>query len=118
MKRKTLYSLARGTGLETADGRLHNVKCYEERPMTHAVQKWGDSLVLRIPAAIASEMHIKRGTPVTLRLENGVLMVRVAKRAKRRRSRFKLSELLARMTPENFQPTYDWGPDVGSEVIE
>ena len=38
--------------------------------MTHAVQKWGDSLVLRIPAAIASEMHIKRGTPVTLRQDS------------------------------------------------
>jgi antitoxin MazE len=86
--------------------------------MTNAVQKWGNSLGLRIPAAIAEEMRIKRGTPVTLRLDGEVLTVRVARRAKRRRSRFKLSELLAQVTPENYQPTYDWGPDVGTEVIE
>lgn len=85
--------------------------------MKNAVQKWGNSLGLRIPAAIAAEMQIKRGTPVTLKLDDGVLTVRVARKAKRRRSRFKLSELLARVTPENFQPTYDWGPDVGTEVI-
>jgi antitoxin MazE len=84
-----------------------------------AVQKWGNSLGLRIPAAIAGEMHIKGGTPVTLRLEeDGVLTVRVAKPAKRRRSRFKLGELLARVTPDNFQPTQDWGADSGSEIVQ
>jgi antitoxin MazE len=86
--------------------------------MKNAVQKWGNSLGLRIPAAIAAEMQIKRGTPVTLRLDDGVLMVQVARPRRRRRSRFKMSELLARVTPENFQPAYDWGPDVGTEIIK
>lgn len=86
--------------------------------MTNAVQKWGNSLGLRIPAAIASEMQIQRGTPVTLRLDDGVLTVRVARTSRRRRSRFKLKDMIARMTPENLEPTYDWGPDVGKEIIE
>jgi antitoxin MazE len=87
--------------------------------MTNAVQKWGNSLGLRIPAAIAAEMQIKKGTPVRLQVEDGVLTVRVAQKARRRRrSRFKLDELLSRVTPENLEPTYDWGPDVGTEVIE
>ena len=84
--------------------------------MKNAVQKWGNSLGLRIPAAIAAEMQIKRGTPVTLRLDDGVLTVRVARKA-RRRSRFKLSELLAKVTPENMEPTYEWGTDVGKEIL-
>lgn len=85
--------------------------------MKNAVQKWGNSLGLRIPAAIASEMQIKRGTPVNLRVTDGVLTVQVARNAKRRRSRFKLKDLLDRVTPENFEPTYEWGPDVGKEII-
>ena len=85
-------------------------------PVRNAVQKWGNSLGLRIPAAIASEMRIKRGTPVTLRIEEGALTVRVARKSVRR-SKHKLQDLLEKITPENLQPTYDWGPDVGGELI-
>ena len=55
--------------------------------MTSSVQKWGNSLGLRIPATIASEMHMKRGTPVTLRLDDGDAPIRIARpsRASRRR---------------------------------
>jgi antitoxin MazE len=91
---------------------------HKERIMTNAVQKWGNSLGLRIPAAIAAEMQLKRGTSVTLRLEDGELKVRVARPRRRRQSRFILKDLIARMTPENLEPTYDWGPDVGKEIIE
>ena len=86
--------------------------------MKNAVQKWGNSLGLRIPATIASELQMKRGTPVTLQVSEGALVVRLAKKARRRRSRFKFSELMARVTPENTPPSYDWGPDVGKEIIE
>ena len=85
--------------------------------MTNAVQKWGNSLGLRIPATIANELHIKKGTPVELRVEDGVLTVRVARARRRKSSRFKLSELVARITPENLKSIYDWGNDVGTEVI-
>ena len=85
--------------------------------MKVAVQKWGNSLGLRIPAAIASQMRIKRGTPVTLQLADGVLSIRLARARTRRRSKFNLCDLLARVTPENIQPTYDWGPDVGKEIV-
>ena len=86
-------------------------------PTKNSVQKWGNSLGLRIPSAIASEMRIKRGTPVTLQVQDGILTVRVARSERRRRSKFKLRELLAQITPENVQPTYDWGRDVGGEVL-
>jgi antitoxin MazE len=85
--------------------------------MKNCVQKWGNSLGLRIPSAIAAEMHVKRGTPVTLQLQDGVLTVRAALAARRKASRFKLRELLDRITPENVQPTYDWGHDVGREIL-
>ena len=77
--------------------------------MPTAVQKWGNSLGLRIPAAIAEEMHIKSGTRVTLKLDEGVLLVRVAEPARRRRPKYKLKDLLDKITPANVQPTYSWG---------
>ncbi len=85
--------------------------------MKNAVQKWGNSLGLRIPAAIAAEMRIQRGTPVTLQLSDGVLTVRVARATRRKRSKFKLSTLLNQITPANCQPTYHWGRDVGREIV-
>jgi antitoxin MazE len=84
--------------------------------MKSAVQKWGNSLGLRIPAAIASQLRMKRGTPVTLQLEDDSLIVRVA-RPRRQRRRHALKKLLDQITPENVQPTYDWGQDVGGEVL-
>ena len=86
-------------------------------PMRNCVQKWGNSLGLRLPSAIASEMKIKRGTPVTLQLTDGILTVRVARATRRKRSKFALRKLLERITPENVQPTYDWGQDVGGEIL-
>ena len=86
--------------------------------MKNTVQKWGNSLGLRIPSAIAAEMRIKRGTPVTLDLDGGVLTVRVARASRRRKSKYNLKELIERITPENLPPMYDWGPDAGTEVIE
>ena len=85
--------------------------------MRNAVQKWGNSLGLRIPSAIAQEMNIKRGTPVTLRLADGVLTIRVAMRIKRRKSKHSLKALIHRMSADNVQPTYDWGADVGEEIL-
>jgi antitoxin component of MazEF toxin-antitoxin module len=54
---------------------------------------------------------------VTLHLSEGILTVRVARAARRKRSRLKLQDLLDRITPENVQPTYDWGRDVGKEIL-
>lgn len=82
--------------------------------MKNTVQKWGNSLGLRIPAAIAAEMNVSPGTPVTLTLADGALTVRVSRRARRPR-KHNLKTLLSQITPDNLQPTYNWGPDRGQE---
>ena len=82
----------------------------------NSLQKWGNSLGLRIPSAIAAELRMKKGTPVTLDVDDGVLTVRVARPAKRR-SKYKLRELLKQIKPENVPPLYNWGPDVGEEIV-
>lgn len=36
--------------------------------MTATIQKWGNSLALRIPLAVAKQIHVKEGDPVTLKV--------------------------------------------------
>ena len=77
---------------------------------TH-IQKWGNSLALRIPKAFAAEIHLEQGTPVEVSLVNGTLLV-----APLQQSAVTLEELLKGVTPDNLHHEVDTGPAVGSEV--
>lgn len=79
--------------------------------MSQKVQKWGNSLAVRIPKAIAAQVHLEEGTPLTLSVEEGKLVLAKA----RRRRRHTLEELLDRVTDDNIHPETDWGPPVGRE---
>lgn len=81
--------------------------------MTATIQKWGNSLALRLPKTLANEARIAEGTQVELvRTEEGVLV-----KAKRKPC-YRLSELLAGVTKKNTHPETDWGPSVGREVLK
>ncbi|HVW20152.1 MAG TPA: AbrB/MazE/SpoVT family DNA-binding domain-containing protein [Opitutaceae bacterium] len=69
------------------------------------IQKWGNSLALRLPKALAHDARLVHGSEFDLRLEDGrVVLVPLKKR------RPALEELLARVTPENTRSEADWGP--------
>ena len=66
--------------------------------MTATIQKWGNSLALRLPKTLADETHLAEGTRVELvRTEEGVLL-----KAKRK-PHYRLSELLASVNKRNIQ---------------
>ncbi|HEU0013237.1 MAG TPA: AbrB/MazE/SpoVT family DNA-binding domain-containing protein [Longimicrobium sp.] len=75
------------------------------------VQKWGNSLALRIPRSFASETALETGSEVDLTLEDGRLVV-----TRVRNPEFTLDGLLARVTPENRHDEIDTGPSVGREA--
>jgi antitoxin MazE len=50
--------------------------------MKTTIQRWGNSLALRIPKAFAEETHVKDGTAVVLSLSDGSLVMRPARRSK------------------------------------
>ena len=79
--------------------------------MTATIQKWGNSLALRIPHAVAKQIHVAEGDPVTLRVSAAGLTLKPTPK------RLKLDELLAQVTPENLHRATDWGADVGREVL-
>lgn len=43
---------------------------------TLKVQKWGNSLAVRIPAAIAKDAHFEEGVPVELSVDDGGVIVK------------------------------------------
>ena len=79
--------------------------------MLTKVQKWGNSLAVRIPKALADEAGLERDKQVNIHYEDGELRIRT-----RRRQRYDLDELLASV-PDDFEPEeWDIGPPVGNEV--
>lgn len=78
--------------------------------MTATVQKWGNSLALRLPKAIAQELEVSEGDSVDLKIRGDSLQVKPARRE------YRLAELLAEVKKENVHSEIDWGGAVGKEV--
>ncbi len=75
------------------------------------VQRWGNSLALRIPKPLAQEMAIAQGTFVELSLEAGRIVIEPLPAPQ-----YRLDQLLDGVTDENLQAETDWGHPVGQEV--
>ena len=74
------------------------------------VSKWGNSLAVRIPQAIAKEADLSEGDCLRLDLDrSGSIVLRPARR------RYELSELVSRITPKNRHRETGWGPPQGEE---
>ena len=74
------------------------------------VSKWGNSLAVRIPQAIAKQASLHEGDCVALALDtDGAVVLRPTRR------RYELSELVSRITPKNRHRETDWGQPQGEE---
>jgi len=76
------------------------------------VAKWGNSLAVRIPKAVAEEAHLQEGDSIMIEALDGHVELRPAERIPT------LEELVAQITKENRHPETDWGPDRGKEIVE
>ncbi|MHB1306102.1 MAG: AbrB/MazE/SpoVT family DNA-binding domain-containing protein [Limisphaerales bacterium] len=79
--------------------------------MMTSIQRWGNSLAIRIPRAFAAETRLRDGSQVELSLKGGALVVRPV-----RRSKLVLSDLLEKVTPSNRHDEVSTGDSVGQEV--
>ena len=76
------------------------------------IQKWGNSLGVRIPRSLAEEIGVGPGSEVSLSVLKGELIVKPESPA-----RFKLEDLLTGITPENLHLAVDTGKAVGVEIF-
>lgn len=79
--------------------------------MRARIQKWGNSLALRIPRSFARESGIETDSLVDLSLEDGRVVITPL-----REPELRLEELLAQVTDENRHSEWDTGPAVGNEA--
>jgi antitoxin MazE len=79
--------------------------------MKTRIQRWGDSLALRIPASLATETGLTEDSFIDLALVAGKLVISPAPHKP------SLDELLKGITPDNLHGEWDTGPDVGREVV-
>lgn len=80
--------------------------------MRTRIQKWGNSLGLRIPRTLARELRVEAGAEVEVSVERGRLVIKPSQRL-----RFRLKDLVAGITPDNRHEETDWGPPVGRELL-
>ena len=71
------------------------------------VAKWGASLAVRIPKAIAEQWHVREGSAVEIMYRGEQVVIR--------KKRYELSEMLAKVSPENLHSEVDFGPPAGRE---
>ena len=78
--------------------------------MLTRVQKWGNSLSLKIPKAFAEEPSVAEGSTIDLSVTNGELRVRPVRQRK-----YELSELLTEASEENLHDEVPTGEGQGRE---
>jgi len=79
------------------------------------IAKWGNSLAVRLPKAIAHDLGLVEGQPMDVAVESGAV------RLKPSAARVRLSDLVAeaeRLGPAAHPEIVAWGGDVGAEIIE
>jgi antitoxin MazE len=78
--------------------------------MTASIQKWGNSLAIRIPKPLAENLGVSEGSEVTIISEEGRLLISPAA------PHYKLDDLLKGITRKNLHSETDTGAPQGGEV--
>jgi len=83
----------------------------EEDAVQTKIQRWGNSLGLRIPRSFAQEAGVSAGSEVDLSVRDGDLVVKPA-----RRRTYQLNELVRKVTAKNLHGEVNTGGPVGREA--
>lgn len=78
--------------------------------MRARVQKWGNSLAVRIPRSFAEQAGLRENGPIDVSLADGKVLIESVTAPD-----LTLDELLARITDANLHTEADSGPAIGNE---
>jgi len=76
------------------------------------IQKWGNSLGVRLPKSIATNQSLKVGSRVVVSETSTGIAIEVVKKSRK----YTLAELLKGVTKDNLHKETEWGDPVGNEV--
>lgn len=77
--------------------------------MAQKIQKWGNSLGLRIPKAFLEKLHLSENTEVLIDVKNGSLVITPVT------TEYSLDSLVDQITKNNLHREEDFDPE-GNEV--
>ncbi|MBI5241528.1 MAG: AbrB/MazE/SpoVT family DNA-binding domain-containing protein [Elusimicrobia bacterium] len=80
--------------------------------MTTTIQKWGNSLALRIPSSLAKDIHLHQGSVVDMAVVEGKMVLKPKGERK-----YSLSQMLKGITKTNRHSEQDWGGPIGKEAL-
>lgn len=75
------------------------------------VQKWGNSLAVRIPKPLAEDAEVREGTLLNLAVSEGKVVATPVHKKK-----YSLKQLLAKVNRKNLHEEIDFCPSVGREI--
>jgi antitoxin MazE len=78
--------------------------------MKTRVQKWGNSLAVRIPSHLIRETGLEYNAAVEMKVEDGKLVIQRSNESPT------LEALLAEVTKDNLHASVDTGEAIGNEV--
>ena len=78
--------------------------------MIASIQKWGNSLAIRIPKPMAESLGVVEGSEVTITSEDGKLLISPAAPT------YALDDLLKRITSKNLHAETATGSPQGGEI--
>ena len=72
------------------------------------VGKWGSSLAVRIPRAVAEQCGVSEGSAMEMEVSRGRIVMR--------KNSYDLAEMVERITPDNVHSEVDFGGPEGEEL--
>lgn len=84
--------------------------------MNVKIQKWGNSLALRIPKKVLENLGLKEGIEVVLLEKADSFEIKPINK-ERLKKKYSLDELLVGINGIEDLELVDWGPDVGREIV-
>ena len=78
--------------------------------MKATIQKWGNSLAIRIPKNITKDTRVSEGSNIDIMVENGNIVLSP------RKKEYSLKELLKNITIENIHSEISTDNQIGGEI--
>lgn len=85
--------------------------------MNTKIQKWGNSLAVRLPKALTDSLQLAEGSTVRF-VQKGKKLEIEAIHDLRYKKEWTLKELLKGVSANDTHPETEWGSDVGNELSE
>ena len=80
--------------------------------MRVSIQKWGNSLAVRIPKTAVADARLRQGSLLDLSLKRGMLVLKPLRNPSQ-----SLQKMLDQITDENLHLESDFGPPRGREIL-